>query len=117
MRAVDIARLIAPVLGVVAAVVLGARRQMFRRLRAAGATGPASAQPIEATGLAGFWRRKLLAAGVLRPADGDRCWLDVERWRAYQDRRKRRALTIVAIAGAAALATVAYAAWRAKSGQ
>ena len=117
MRLVDFVRLIAPVLGVVAAVVLGTRRQMFRRLRAAGATGPAAAQPIKATGLSGFWRRKLLAAGVLRPADGDRYWLDVETWRAYQDRRKRRALTIVAIVGIAALATVAYVAWRANGGQ
>lgn len=117
MRLVDIARLIAPVMGVVAAVVLGTRRQMFRRLHAAGATGPASAQPVRATGISGFWRRKLLAAGVLRPADGDRYWLDVETWRAYQDRRKRRALHIVAVVGTVALATVAYVAWRTNGGR
>jgi len=103
--------------GVIVAVVLAPRRQMFRRLNAAGATNPAAAQPIKATGMSGFWRRRLLAAGVLRPADGDRYWLDYETWRAYQGRRKRRALTILAFVVPLAVATVAYVVWRKNSGQ
>ena len=117
MRAIDVVRVIGPSVGLIAAVVLFHRKRLFQRLRAAGATGPEAAQPVDATGLTGFWRRKLLAAGVLRPASGDRYWLDVDTWRAYQSRRKRRALTIVAIVGTLALATVAYVAWRTNSGQ
>jgi hypothetical protein len=117
MRAIDFVRILGPSIGLIAAVVLFRRKKLFQQLRAAGATGPESAQPIDGTGLTGFWRRKLLAAGVLRPASGDRFWLDVETWRAYQARRKRRALTVVAIVGTLALATVAYVAWRTNSGR
>jgi len=117
MRAVDYVRLLGPLVGVIAAVVLVPRKMIFQQLRTAGATGPEAAQPIRGTGLTGFWRRHLLAAGVLRAAPGDRYWLDVETWRAYQGRRKRRALTAVAIVGTLALATVAYVAWRRNSGQ
>jgi hypothetical protein len=117
MRAIDFVRIIGPSIGLIAAVVLSRRRRIFRQLRTAGATGPEAAQPVDGTGLTGFWRRKLLAAGVLRPASGERYWLDVETWRAYQGRRKRRALAIVATVGTLALATVAYVAWRTNGGR
>lgn len=117
MRAIDVVRILGPSLGLIAAVVLAARKRIFDRLKAAGATGPDAAQPIAGTGLTGFWRRKLLAAGVLRAASGDRYWLHYDTWRAYQSARKRRALTIVAVVGTAAAATVAYVAWRANGGQ
>ena len=117
MRAIDFVRILGPCIGLIAAVVLFRRKKLFQQLRAAGATTPEAAQPVDGTGLTGFWRRKLLAAGVLRPAAGNRYWLDVETWRAYQGRRKRRALTIVVILGTLALAAVAYVAWRTNGGR
>ena len=117
MRAIDVVRPLGPLVGLIAAILLAPRRQIFRRLRAADATRPESAQPVGGTGLTGFWRRRLLAAGVLRAAQGDRYWLHVDTWSAYQSARMRRALTIVAVVGTAAAAAVAYVAWRANSGQ
>ena len=105
MSRLELVQALGGVLWVVAIVLLASRRRFVRRLRDAGAVDAATAQTVAAGRLAGFWRRRLSADGVLRTADGERFWLDADAWAAHQRARRRRGLTIAAALAATILMT------------
>ena len=103
---------LAPLLWTVAILFVVTRTRLIRRLTRGGAFDEASAKPLAGRGLPGFWRRRLVTAGVLRSTDGARFWLDRPAWEAYMRVRRRRGLTVGITLAAALLAFAALAVWR-----
>ena len=96
-------RLIGALGPVVAAAILGTDRRIVRTLRRAAAQD-AGAMPLDTRSQLIAWRlRRLRNAGPLQEVDGRSLLLE-DGWRNYRARRRARALTILPIVVAAALA-------------
>lgn len=103
---VAIVRLLVLPLGVVAARVRRLERRMVAALAEAGAQSLERAVPLGETGwLGGHVRHRLIGAGVLRLAPGNRVFLDAAAYDRYRARRRYRAVILmgVLLAGVAVL--------------
>jgi hypothetical protein len=109
MRLRDALQALAPVVWAIALALVVSRKRLVRSLTRDGAVDAPSARPIPAGGLSGFWRKRLLAAGVLQSVDGERLWLDTGAWDAYMRVRRRRGLTIGIVLAAGLLVIAALA--------
>ena len=90
---------LAPLAPLIAAAIVGTDRKIIAHLRRAGAITPERATPLHLRRPFVGWRtRRLVAAGALGNPAPDRYFLVEDGWRAYGRIRRRRALTIVAIA-------------------
>lgn len=97
MRLIDLLRLVAPVVGVVAIVFRTAGLRMIRAFHSAGATSPERAiTPPTGRIFGTFWLERLSGAGVVRPAEGGRYWLDPVALREFTAARRKRALMLLA---------------------
>ena len=91
--------MLAPLAPLIAAAIVGTDRKIIAHLRSAGAVTPERATPLKLRRpLAGWRTRRLVAAGALRNPSPDRYFLVEEGWQAYGRIRRRRGLTMVAIA-------------------
>lgn len=88
-------RILAPLLNVLAVVLIAQRRRMVRSLIDAGADTPGRAIPLQASGVAGWWLRRLSAAGVIQRTSDGRHWLDALALGRY---RRARLLRVAIVA-------------------
>jgi hypothetical protein len=94
-------KVLAPLGPLIAAVIVGTDRKIIAHLRSAGAITPDRATPILLSRpLVGWRTSRLLAGGALGSPSPDRYFLIEDGWQAYGRIRRRRALTVVAIAAA-----------------
>jgi hypothetical protein len=99
MTRTDILRLIAAVGWLVATALIGAERGIVRRLRRKGAVDPASAVSLHLRSpLTRLRLARLLNAGAVASTDPERVYLDADGYLRYRHARRRRALTVLAIA-------------------
>lgn len=100
MRLIDVLRVVAPMVGVLAIAFRMAGVRMIRAFHTAGATRPEQAMSPPAGRLfGGFWVTRLVGAGVLQRTQGGLYWLDTSALRAFnQARRKRVALLLAGLA-------------------
>jgi hypothetical protein len=99
MRPVELFQALAPIPMAIALGLLASRRRVIRAFERAEALHPSRAiAPPSYRLLGNWWLRRLLAAGVLQESPAGRWWLHEETWRAYRSVRRRRGLTLVAIA-------------------
>lgn len=79
--------------------IIHAEHRVVRELRDAGATGPGTAGSVErARRLDGRALRRLVDAGAVREVGAGRYYVDMDAYRAYRGVRRRRALTVTALA-------------------
>jgi len=91
--------MLAPLGPLIAAAIVGTDRKIIAHLRSAGAVTPERATPLHLRRPLAGWRiRRLVAAGAVRNPSPDRYFLVEEGWQAYGRIRRRRGLTMVAIA-------------------
>jgi len=77
---------------------LAAEKRILRSLRRANATTPETAIPLTVTSpFARIRFKRLCRAGAILASAPDRYYLDPEGFRRYGDRRRRRALTVIAV--------------------
>jgi CubicO group peptidase (beta-lactamase class C family) len=89
----------------VVAVILAKERRMVSRFLAAGATSRERARSLEDLGISrGVILRRLRERAVVREADPDRYYLDVESWQAVRRMRRRHASIAATVALAIVLA-------------
>ena len=97
----SVAGIITPLGPVLAAAILRTDRRIVRRLRRASATEPARAVAFGNPNALVAWRlRRLLGAGALAMPVSGSYFIVEPGWRAYRARRRRRALTMLAIVAA-----------------
>jgi hypothetical protein len=83
---------------IMAALILATDRKIVRRLREAGATAPGLAVALDPPGPVGPARlRRMISAGAVRTAGGNRYYLDEPGYRAWRTARRKRALIILTI--------------------
>ncbi|MGH9176736.1 MAG: hypothetical protein ACRD1H_20375 [Vicinamibacterales bacterium] len=88
---------------VLAARIRGIERRALTRSRDAGANTAERAILMDREGLlASFVHRRLERAGVLQPAANDRYYVNERAYRAFQTRRRRRALVMTIVLGSLA---------------
>src|SRR4030095_9099510 len=97
MRAVDILRMLAPVLGATSALLLATRRRLIRTFEQADATSAARAIAVTPSPpLGAWWLKRLEQSGVIVSTAAGTRWLNHDAWESYRAVRRRRALTIAA---------------------
>ena len=86
----------------VAAVIVAQQRKTVRAFLARECTELEKARTLDELGVRqNLVTRRLIADGVLRPADGDRYWLDVPAWERLSARRRKLALVLLALGAVA----------------
>ena len=89
---------IAPFIAILAAVMLRTDRRIVRGLRERGALSPAHAVDLPPRNPMMRWRlARLIGRGAVARTDSGSVYLDERGWHALRSRRRRRALTIIAI--------------------
>lgn len=88
---------LSPIGVVLLAGFVGARRRVIRRLQRAGAASMASAAPVPARLLTGYWLRRLTAAGAIGSTGEGRYWINEEALRRYRAARRRRAVVVLVV--------------------
>jgi hypothetical protein len=95
----ELLRLVSAVGWLVAVAMLATERRIIRGLHRAAAASPASAVPVRTwSPIARFRLARLRSAGAVVAADGDRFYLEPEGYARYRRARRRRALTVLAVA-------------------
>ena len=98
MRAVDIVRMLAPVFGATAALLLVTRRRLIRSFEQADATSAARAIAVTPSPpLGAWWLKRLEQSGVIVSTAAGTRWLNHDAWESYRAVRRRRGLSIVAL--------------------
>lgn len=99
MTRTEILRLIGMAGWLLTLALIGADRRIIRRLQRHGALDPASAVPLSlGWPMSRFRLRRLRNAGAVVPVDPGRFYLDAAGYRNYRRQRRRRALTVLAVA-------------------
>lgn len=88
-------RILVPMVNVLAVVLIAQRRRMVRSLIDAGANTPGRAIPLQASGVSGWWLRRLSAAGVIQRTSDGRHWLDALALGRYRRARLIRVAIVV----------------------
>lgn len=109
MRLVELARVLAPVVGAAGFALGVVRRRLLRRFTREDATAPERAIAVDtANPLRRFHLRRLVHAGVLEQLPDGRLWLQREALAAYRAQRLTRAIIAVMLV----LLLVALLFWR-----
>jgi hypothetical protein len=94
---VSLPQIIAPLAGVLAALLVATDRRIERSLREAGAITPERAASVpRPTPLTAVRLRRLTGVGAIRMT-GDRYYIDADGWRRWRATRRFRALTVMAV--------------------
>lgn len=87
-------RALAPLLNVLAIVLITRRRRLYRTLRTADADAPERATVIDTSGLTGWLLQRFVDADVVHPTPDGRFWFDRKAMAAYRRRRRIRGATV-----------------------
>lgn len=97
-NAVSVAQIVSPVAGLAAAVLVGTRRRLVRRILATGAHAEDLASQVRTRGpVERWWVSRLGRAGVIGSTADGRYWINHDEWQRYRAVRRRRALVVLTV--------------------